>query len=177
LDTDKFAVHQLLQQTAHRTFPHHVLQTSTSSIPADKFYKPGGTMLLAQGDVVGRIKARGSDSLGRWSWLKMIGRNKRLITVISAYQVCIRPTYATGTTAYHQQESLLRQKGIKKPKPRHYFYRDLKEFIRICKSRNELIILVGDFNEPMTERSTLQNGTTQIGPPICVTHLCHLYSA
>jgi hypothetical protein len=92
LDTNKFAVRQLLQQTAHKAFPHHVIQTSTSTIPADKFYKPGGTMLLAQGDIVGRIKERGSDSMGRWSWLKLIGRNKRLITVISAYQVCTRPT-------------------------------------------------------------------------------------
>ncbi len=55
LDTEKFAVRQLLEKNAQRTFPHHVLQTSTSSIPANKFYKPGGTMLLAQGDVVGRI--------------------------------------------------------------------------------------------------------------------------
>ena len=61
LDTNKFAIRQLLQQTAQKGFPHHVMQTSTSTIPADKFYKPGGTMLLAQGDVVGRIKERGSD--------------------------------------------------------------------------------------------------------------------
>jgi hypothetical protein len=28
-----------------------------------------------------------------------------------------------------------------------------------------------------TPEDTLQNGTTQIGPPICVTHLCHFDSA
>jgi hypothetical protein len=155
LDTNKFVVRQLLQQMAKQTFEHHLLQTATSSIPADKFYKPGGTLLLAQGDVVGRIKERGSDPLGRYSWLKLIGRNKRLITVISAYQVCVRPTHATGTTAYHQQESLLRQKGHQKPKPRKFFHRDLTEFIRVSKSRQELIILVGDFNEPMTEQSSM----------------------
>jgi hypothetical protein len=114
-------------------------------------------MLLAQGDVVGRIKDRGSDSMGRWSWFKLIGRDKRLITVISAYQVCTRPTYSTGSTAYHQQESLLRQKGIHKPKPRKYFHRDLNEFVRISKSRQELIILVGDFNE-----RTIQHGKNRI---------------
>jgi hypothetical protein len=118
-------------------------------------------MLLAQGDVVGRIKDRGSDSMGRWSWFKLIGRDKRLITVISAYQVCTRPTYSTGSTAYHQQESLLRQKGIHKPKPRKYFHRDLNEFVRISKSRQELIILVGDFNEPMNERSSMARIASQ----------------
>jgi hypothetical protein len=107
LDINKFTVRQLLQDAARQTFPQQLLHSSTSSIPADKFYKPGGTMLLAQGDIVGRVKERGSDSLGRWTWLKLIGRNNRLITVISAHQVCVRPTYSTGTTAYHQQESLL----------------------------------------------------------------------
>jgi hypothetical protein len=140
---------------AKQTFEHHTLQTATSLIPADKFYKPGGTMLLAQGNVVGRIKERGSDPLGRWSWIKLIGRDKRLITVISAYQVCVRPTHPTGTTAYHQQESLLRQQGIPKPKPRKHFYRDLNKFVQTSKTRQELIILVGDFNEPMTERSSM----------------------
>jgi hypothetical protein len=155
LDTNKFDVRQILQRTAQQALPHHFLQTATSSIPADKFYKPGGTLILAQGDIVGRIKDRGSDPMGRWSWLKFIGREKRIITMISAYQVCSKPTYATGTTAYHQQESLLRQKGISKPNPRKYFHRDLTEFIRISKTRNKLIILVGDFNEPITERSSM----------------------
>jgi hypothetical protein len=54
LDTQKFAVRQALQDTARKTFPHHCIQTSSSTIPADKFYKPGGTMIMAQGDLVGR---------------------------------------------------------------------------------------------------------------------------
>ena len=111
-------------------------------------------MILAQGDVVGRKNEKGSDSLGRWTWIKLVGCNQKIITLISAYQVCVRPTKKTGTTAYHQQESLLRQKGARKAKPRKFFHRDLNEFVRLCKTRNESIILVGDFNEPMTERSS-----------------------
>ncbi len=87
--------------------------------------------------------------------MKSIGRNRRLTTSISAYTVCVRPTNSTGTTAYHHQESLLRQKGAKKAKPRKFFHRDMNEFIRICKTRNESIILVGDFNKPMHERSSM----------------------
>jgi hypothetical protein len=98
LDTNKFLIRQKLQDIARKSFEHFALQTATSSIPADKFYKPGGTLILAQGDVVGRIKEKGSDSLGRWSWIKLVGRNQRLITMISAYQVCVRPTNITGTT-------------------------------------------------------------------------------
>jgi hypothetical protein len=38
---------------------------STSSVKTDKFYKPGGTLLLAQGDMIGRIKDKGNNTLGR----------------------------------------------------------------------------------------------------------------
>ena len=75
LDTNKFAVRQSLQDIARRSFTHHCIQTATSGILAEKYYKPGGTLLLAQGDLVGRIKDRGSDPLGRWSWMKLVGRN------------------------------------------------------------------------------------------------------
>jgi hypothetical protein len=141
LDTNKFAVRKTLQDIARQTFTHHSLQTATSSVRANKFYKPGGTLLLAQGDMISHIKEKGSNTLGRWTWMKLVGKNQKLITVISAYQVCIRPTHRTGTTAYHQQQSLLRQKGAKKANPRKYFHRDLNEFIRIAKTRDENIIL------------------------------------
>jgi hypothetical protein len=127
LDTQKFAIQKALQDTARKT------QTSTSTISAEKFYKPGGTMIMAQGDLVGRITERGSDSMGRWSWIKLVGKNQRLVTLISAYQVCARPTNRTGITAYHQQQSILRQRGIKKAKPRHFFHatsRNLSDYAR-----------------------------------------------
>jgi endonuclease/exonuclease/phosphatase family metal-dependent hydrolase len=95
--------------------------------------------------------------------MKLIGKDKKLTTIISAYQVCARPTYWTGTTAYHQQESLLRQRGAKKAKPIQFFYRNLKEFIRLSKSRHESIILVGDFNESMNERSSIARIVTAHG--------------
>jgi hypothetical protein len=155
LDTNKFAVRQSLQDIAQKSFQHHCIQTATSTTTADKFYKPGGTLIMTQGDLVGRIKDRGSDQMGRWTWIKLVGKNQRLVTVISAYQVCTRPTNKTGTTAYHQQECLLRLRGVKNANPRKYFQRDLNEFIRICKTRTESVILVGDFNEPLTEKSSM----------------------
>jgi hypothetical protein len=132
-------------------------------------------LILAQGNVVGRVKEKGSDQLGRWSWIKLLGRNKRLITLISAYQVCACPTNKTGTTAYHQQESLLRQKGAKKAKPRKFFHRDLNELVRLCKSRGESIILVGDFNEPMNERSSMARISSTHGLVDILFQRIHIY--
>jgi len=152
-----------LQDIARQSFQHHSIQTATSSTLAAKFYKPGGTMLLAQGDLVGRIKDRGSNPLGRWSWMKLVGKNNRLILVISACQVCARPTNPSGTTTFHQQESILRQRGIKKPKPCKYLEQHLQEFIRLGKTRHESVILMGDFNEPMHEQSSMARIATTHG--------------
>jgi hypothetical protein len=73
LNTNKFLVRQLLQQMATHSFKHHTLKTAISSIPVDKFYKPGGTMLLARGNIVGQIKECSSNPAGCWSWIKLIG--------------------------------------------------------------------------------------------------------
>jgi hypothetical protein len=86
LDSNKFAVRQALQTIARKLFQHHCLQTATSSTKADKFYKPGGTLLLAQGDTVGRIKERGSDSLGRWAWMRLIGRDLGLSSMCASHK-------------------------------------------------------------------------------------------
>jgi hypothetical protein len=81
-------VSQKLLNIAHQSFSHHSIQLATSAIPTDKFYKPSGTLLLANGDLIGRIKDKGSDYMGWWSWMKFVGKNQRLITIILAYQVC-----------------------------------------------------------------------------------------
>jgi hypothetical protein len=70
---------------------------------------------------------------------------------------------STGTTAYHQQESLLGQRGVKKAKPRKYFQQDLNEFIHICTTRKESIRLVDNFNKPMNERSSMARIATKHG--------------
>jgi hypothetical protein len=45
-----------------------------------------------QGDIIGRIKEKGSGTLGHWTWVKLVGKEQKIITIISAYQVCKHPT-------------------------------------------------------------------------------------
>ena len=106
-------------------------------------------MILATEGITGRVTQQTSDTLGRWTYLQMAGRNGRILNFITAYQVCARPTNKTGTTAYHQQESLLRTQGRIDPHPRRNFRKDLTAFLKPMKQRNEHIILAGDFNEPL----------------------------
>ena len=106
-------------------------------------------MILATDGITGRVIQQLSDELGRWTHLQMAGRNGRILNFITAYQVCARPTNPTGTTAYHQQESLLRTQGRADSHPRRNFRKDLTAFLKPMKHRQEHIILAGDFNEPM----------------------------
>jgi hypothetical protein len=145
LDTDKYQVRQTLHDIAKQTFESYALDMASSPVTAAHNYQPGGVMSIMQGHTIGRIKSRGNDELGRWTYVKLFGRSDKVITLISAYQVCNNAR--TGTTAYHQQQSALIQCGDKLPNPRRQFQHDLRKFLRQCQANSESIILVGDFNE------------------------------
>ncbi len=49
-------------------------------------YKPDRTLIMSTGAITGRIQSTGRDKWGRWSYQSMIGRNGRIITIISVYQ-------------------------------------------------------------------------------------------
>jgi hypothetical protein len=156
LDTTNMEVRSICQDIARQTFSHTSLEMSSSSIPFLTQYKPGGTMILTQDHITGRIIRKYSDPLGRWTHLQLAGKNGRILNFITAYQVCPRPTHKTGTTAFHQQESLLRKQGRIDTNPRWNFRKDLIAFLKPMKHRKEHIILAGDFNEP------LESGTSNM---------------
>jgi hypothetical protein len=149
LDTTNMDVRQTCYDIAKQTFPHFALEMTSSSIPFLTNYKPGGTTILTHDNITGRIMHKYSDPLGRWTHLQLAGKNNRILNFIAAYQVCPRPTHKTGTTAFHQQESLLRNQGRADFNPRRNFRKDITKFLQPMKQRNEHIILVGDFNEPL----------------------------
>jgi hypothetical protein len=159
IDDTKFEVNNILHTVMKRNFEHYSMITSSSSIPAATLFKPGGTMSLVHADVVGRISTTGSDHLGRWSFHKLIGKAGKIITVITAYQVCKRTTHAVnpdeGMTAYVQQERLLREEGHPNINPRKHFCKDIISFVKTLRANNESIILCGDFNEILTIDSEL----------------------
>ena len=131
LDTTKFQVHQAMHDKLQQHFPgQSSLLLTSSEEPAPNIYKPGGTGILILGDLVGRLapQAKGSDKLGRWSYLHFRRKNLSPVTIISAYQVCPRPTNVIGNTAYHQQIRLLHASGQHNIHPRQAFIRDLGVF-------------------------------------------------
>ena len=171
LDTSKFQVHQDAQDILQRQYHgQSMLQLNSSQESALNVYKPGGTGFLALGDIVSRLESqgRGGDPMGRWSDLHFQRRDQSPVTLISAYQVCPRPTNLIGNTAYHQQLRALSNKGFTNIHPRQAFIRDLEAFILQIQSKGHDIILGGDFNESLEDKHSgilrLTNGTNLTDP-------------
>ena len=69
---------------------HTILVTLTSNITCDLFTQFGGTCTGITGKWSGRILEQGMDSygLGRWSYVRLHGKNGREIIIVTAYQAC-----------------------------------------------------------------------------------------
>jgi hypothetical protein len=152
LDTHKSRVKKLLYENANQIFDYSRLSIASSAIPSDNEFKPGGTLLLSQGNVTGRFLEKGSDHMGRWTYQTFLCKSNRRLTIISAYQVCeqsIRVNSKVKTlTATAQQTSELRQQG-RTVTPRQAFVKDLKQFIKTKTTGENGILILGDFNEAL----------------------------
>ena len=74
LDTTKFQVYQMAQDSVRENYPGQAnLQLNSSSEPALNQYKPGGTGILLLDESVSRQEpqGRGGDPLGRWSYVHL----------------------------------------------------------------------------------------------------------
>jgi hypothetical protein len=112
LDSTKIHVTHTANKTLRENFPGTaMLQLSSSSESTVNTYKPGGTGLLLSGPTTGILEpnGKGSDHMGRWSFIHLCRQNQPPLTVILAYQVCQRPTNQIGVTAYDQQQRMLNQ--------------------------------------------------------------------
>ena len=135
------AMRQALQRI-ERNFSLTIGGTTTKM---ETRYKPGGTLMVARGNVRGRIMERGSDKLGRWTYMRIRGKQGKSLWVLTVYQVC-KSSPTAGLTASAQQLSLLRQQGDKAT-PRDAFKRDLTKFITDTVGGDDEIVIMGDFNE------------------------------
>ena len=112
-------------------------QTIYSSAPAPRSsrYQPGGNLLTINGQSTGRISARGCDDMGRFCWFTLRGRRDEGVIVITAYRVCHEAHDAPGPfTAFQQQYTTLRARGVAKPNPRRQLLTDILTLI--CKYRD-----------------------------------------
>jgi len=139
---------QNLVTQCRRTSPQIKIATSTSTEKSSDWYKPGSTLLLALNQWMSRVTKYGNDPyLGRWSYLKFIGKNKNHLIVISGYRVCNQKFDAASQTTTAQQIRLLQAQGAVNPKPRKVFLDNIILQIKNWQKTNHEIILCMDANK------------------------------
>ncbi len=150
LDFTQFRVQNSTHQAIRHTIEHSKTVWSNTSIQFESMYKPGGTMSSAIGNTVARVKEAATDDMGRWSYIKLSGKDNKVVIFITVYQVCKKPPAAAkkdSCTVYSQQRSLLIQQNKKDPSPIKHFRQDLDKLLKSCHAAKEQIVLFGDFNE------------------------------
>ncbi len=145
LNTTQYHVRSILYATVH-CYNNHDNNHDTKlimgymDIQTEGTYKPGGTMIVAMWAITAHISDSGSDCMGRWHYVKLAGKNNRVITVILAYRVCVKSIEQSRTDKYMsfiQQHSLLLQEGHENACPRHHFQKDLFATMRSFKPKGE----------------------------------------
>ena len=128
----------------------------SSSTPYPNSRKYGGVMALLTGNSTGRVLEMGSDSMGRWVYMRLNGGRGRIITVVCTYQVGKKSVKAAGDeTAIAQQWSMMKQSGRHEPhRLRHHHSRDLVNFVKECQTKGEHVVVGGDFNDTTGENDS-----------------------
>lgn len=105
---------------ANLKFRNAVRCTMSSCQSTKQGYLLGGTALVAQGKLCGRIQQRGSDKYGGFSWMALRGKNDTGVIIMNVYRVGQKAGSDAGQdTLYMQQWRAMRADGIKNPDPRN----------------------------------------------------------
>ena len=86
------------------------MSASKTTVTTSK-YKRGGTITLARGKWAERVIKKGQDSLGRWSYITLIGKGGKLVKIVTTYRVCKKSkTEGKCTIRIHQEKDLIDNK-------------------------------------------------------------------
>jgi exonuclease III len=129
---------------------HHQGAVSSAKMQWPQDYQPGGTAVSVLNRFATRFLEKGSDDLGRWSWITLAGQGQTKITFISAYRVCDGAPEAaiTSRTVRAQQEWMYADRGVSSINLRLQFVTDLTKLIQQLQAAGHDIVLMMDVNEP-----------------------------
>ena len=145
LDVSKYEVEKSILSSLHSQFRNNKVAATTSTIPFDGYYKPGGTMTICVDHHTSRFQNKFEDSLGRWSTISLNGKNGRVIHFTTIYQVVAKATPGPYTS-YQQQLTALRL-ADRDLKPRQAFILDIDTYLTSITTPGAQFVIMGDFNE------------------------------
>jgi hypothetical protein len=119
------------------------------TVPRTK-YKPGGTLTAALGSTTGRVVDKGGDSLGRWSFLTLLGKHNLRVTFITLYRVCRQSKPGPNTVTSQLIREHLRASG-EITDPRLQTTHDVIAFLQKRIGESHQIVIMMDANEAQTD--------------------------
>ena len=154
LNWNKFSSYDRLSQRTSKWWEntHCNYSFNAHDVSTSKF-QPGGTALLSINQLSNKVQhSRKYDpsGLGRWVSTLYQGQNQKTLRIIQLYRPC-KPNPHSSNGVYQQHSRYLLQKNITTC-PRTQMLTDLHDFITLCKSSHEQLIVMGDFNEDTTLR-------------------------
>lgn len=118
-------------------------------------FQPGGNLTLVNGNLTSSSFGNSIEDptgLGRWSGMSFRGKEKFLLTTITAYRTCggNHRTASLGST-YSREYHYFRDRGHTQPQPRRLFLQHLETEIKKLQSAGHAIILMLDANSDLTD--------------------------
>ena len=150
LDFTKYSVRRKIHSSLGRVFPHHKVAFGSSPQTHLYDYKPGGTLSVTAGNMVGRIVESAADYLGRWTRTVLAGKEGSRIAVYNVYTVGNKDPKSCGPkTVIAQLYAVYVQEDRVDKDPRRNYYHDLQERVMMDVQMGYSIMLGGDFNEDL----------------------------
>eukprot|EP00957_Ditylum_brightwellii_P160227 12198633-Ditylum_brightwellii.AAC.1 len=135
-----------------RTWKIFKLVTSCSDDPANE-KQQGGTCIWLVNDMAGQHVTSGEDKsgLGRWSYVKIAGRDQCEIVFVNAYKPCVQSNPGDNTVTV-QHKHLLTTQGVKETNPCKACDRDLlKQLDQWREARSEIFLMI-DANSGIADK-------------------------
>ena len=117
--------------------------------------KRGGVAVITRGNLAGRIVDSGNDKHGRWTYITMVGKKNKCITIFSIYRVCDQKHQSGNCTVYLQQEHDLKASNRRDYEPREAILHDLTIQISKEKMKGHHIIVIGDINDDLNKKTRI----------------------
>ena len=149
----KVKTHLSLYERTKEWFEARHLKTSYNQkdIDAPRF-QPGGVATMTVDKLAYKVVESGEDSkkLGRWTWIRLRGRNDKHLRVATVYRPCVPSAGSNrsqGSFTVHCQHMRGLLKDGDTRLPRRALMEDLQEEVAKWKETGDSVIIMGDFNE------------------------------
>lgn len=146
LEWNDYKVQQELYKQLKSHMPGSSWKLTTSGVPSDTPYKPGGNLMVLSKPVRARTWEFNQDRMGRWVWTMIYGKVHNILIV----QLYVLGSEKGIFSTYAQQYLQIKWDiGTETPYVIHKYFVDLHIFLE--KYKHSQKIIMGDFNQSIEE--------------------------